>query len=328
MFPSWLVRMARLLALAGVLWLAWLVLAGQWSELRQQPLSLHPRWGTIGISALVVLLTYALLIELWRRLIRAFGDRIGAIAAARVWFVSSLGRYVPGRIWQIGAMAVLARRENVSATAATGSAILNTIVNIIAGMVVSVATGAALLDRTMVDGVGSPTSMRPSEVALLLAAVGVAGLIALPWLLPMTTRLVRRLTRRELNVPSLSPAALWLLVSGHALGWLLYGAAFQLFTAGMLGGATGATTAYIAVFTASYIVGYLALITPGGLVVREVAMVAMLVAAGLTSPAEAAVLAVASRIWLTLLEVLPGTIFLAVDAARPTSPRLPPDRVP
>jgi len=327
------VRLARLGLLAGVVWLVWITLAAQWSDLRSQPLTLQPRWGTILLSAAVVLLAYALLVELWRTLLRAWGERIGIPAAARVWFVSSLGRFVPGRIWQVGAMAVLAGRAGVSPVAATGSAIVNTLVNIATGMVVAVATGAALLDRALVEGGaggagGGVGYLRPSEIAMLLAAAGLLGLFTLPWLLPVLGRMAGRLTRRQVELPRVSPVTLWILVAGHTAGWILYGIAFQLLAGGVLGETTGATTAYVAVFTASYIAGYLALLTPGGLVVREIAMIAALTGAGLTGPAEAAVLAVASRIWLTVLEVLPGTVFMAVDAARPSSSRFHTDRAP
>ena len=55
----------------------------------------------------------------------------------------------------------------------------------------------------------------------------------------------------------------------------------------------------------------------GGTVMREVVMVGLLQAFGLASEPEAWVLAFASRIWLTLLEVVPGLLFLALGAVRP-----------
>ena len=43
-------------------------------------------------------------------------------------------------------------------------------------------------------------------------------------------------------------------------------------------------------------------------------MVLALTRTGMASPADATVLAVASRLWLTLLELGPGLIFLAIGA--------------
>src|SRR5690606_30047561 len=135
-----------------------------------------------------------------------------------------------------------------------------------------------LLDRALVAGGagGGVGYLRPSEIAMLLAAAGLLGLFTLPWLLPVLGRVAGRLTRRQVELPRVSPVTLWILVAGHTAGWILYGIAFHLLAGGVLGETTGATTAYVAVFTASYIAGYLALLTPGGLVVREIAMIAAL----------------------------------------------------
>jgi hypothetical protein len=45
-------------------------------------------------------------------------------------------------------------------------------------------------------------------------------------------------------------------------------------------------------------------------------------ALGLAGPGEAWLLAITSRLWLTVLELVPGLLFLARDAARrPSQPR-------
>src|SRR6185437_3460650 len=95
----------------------------------------------VGISGFIFLATYAILVETWRRMLFAWRSVLGFWSAARIWAISNLGRYIPGKVWQIGAMGVMAQRRGVSAIAATGSAILNTLVNIVAGFVVVAASG-------------------------------------------------------------------------------------------------------------------------------------------------------------------------------------------
>ena len=56
---------------------------------------------------------------------------------------------------------------------------------------------------------------------------------------------------------------------------------------------------------------------PGGIGVREVSMHALLVGAALATPAEATLLVVASRLWLTVLEILPGALLLLAGAPVP-----------
>jgi len=65
-------------------------------------------------------------------------------------------------------------------------------------------------------------------------------------------------------------------------------------------------------------------VVPGGLGVRELAMVAVLTGLGLTGSVEAWLLALASRLWLTALELVPGLLFLARDGVV-RSPSTSPD---
>jgi hypothetical protein len=67
-------------------------------------------------------------------------------------------------------------------------------------------------------------------------------------------------------------------------------------------------------FVASYVAGIIAVFAPGGLIVREAALVAAL---GPTlGGSHAFLLAVASRVWLTALEILGALAVLAAGAGR------------
>ena len=100
------------------------------------------------------------------------------------------------------------------------------------------------------------------------------------------------------------------------VAWLLFGAGFHLLCLALTGVALTSLTASIAAFTASYLAGFLAFFAPGGLGVRELGMQTMLAAYGV-SPATAIVMAGASRLWLTVLEIGPALVFLARKPARP-----------
>jgi hypothetical protein len=102
--------------------------------------------------------------------------------------------------------------------------------------------------------------------------------------------------------------AIWLAAASTTASWLLYGLAFALFAHGISPRATGNATSYIAVYTGSYLAGYLALFAPGGVGIREAALVIAMPRFGLASAADAAVIAIASRLWLTILEILPGLL--------------------
>jgi hypothetical protein len=289
-------------------------LAVDLAHLRTQPLPNAPRWGLVALSGAVFLCGHAVLVHTWRSMLECWDARLPFWSAARVWSVSNLARYLPGKIWNIGAMGAMSRELGVSPVAASGSAILSTLVNVLAGLVVALASGRALLERSA-PGQGA--------VALLIVGVATLGLIAAPWVLPRIAPLVARLARRPVDA-TLPPRAVVYATIGNLAAWLLYGAAFQLFVHGMLGGAPGGYIEYLAAYTISYLAGYLALFAPAGLGVREGAMITVLTYAGLATAPQAALVALTSRVWLTLLEVVPGFLFWAKAATR----RRPPTRDP
>jgi hypothetical protein len=214
---------------------------------------------------------------------------------------------VPGKIWSITAMGVMAQSSGVSATIAAGSSIVVTVLNIVAGFGVILATGSRVL---------SSVDPRLARVALVGVTLSVIGLALAPLLVPRLVAFAARLSGRTWSVPRLPSSAIWLALLANVVAWVLYGIAFRLFCAGILGVATGATPAYIAVYTASYLVGYLVIFAPGGVGFREGAMWTMMPALGLATPAQAALLAATSRLWLTILEIVPGLLFVAYDRLR------------
>jgi hypothetical protein len=128
-----------------VLWFAFRALRTSWGQLRSHPLGRGPSWPWIAASFAIFGVSYVVLIQTWRAIVAAWDQALSFPAAARIWTVSNLGRYVPGTLWPVAAMGVLAQRAGVSPVAATGAAVLSTVVNIAAGFVVVMATGWRLL---------------------------------------------------------------------------------------------------------------------------------------------------------------------------------------
>ncbi|HVF40759.1 MAG TPA: lysylphosphatidylglycerol synthase domain-containing protein [Gemmatimonadaceae bacterium] len=287
----------------AIVWFAISALKGQWRHAGARLSSLTPDWPMIGASAIIVVLTYVLLIDAWRRVVTASGQTLGFATAARIWFVSNLGKYVPGKVWSIAAMTMMARDNAVSGVVAAGSSLLMQLVSILTGIGVVLITGAQALDH-------------PRLAILAAVALGLA-LLATPQILPPLIRYAARVSGREVTVPRLETSTVLMAALRSAISWVAYGVAFQLFVRGLLGSAAGATTSYIAVYAASYIIGFLALFAPGGAVVRESAMVTGILRLGIAGQADAIAIALASRLWLTVLELLPGLGYLAAGRRRP-----------
>lgn len=291
--------------------------AQKWDELRLGAAALRPSWSGLLLASAAVVVGYAILIASWRLLLRTWNSPLGLLDAARIWFVSSLGKYVPGKVWSIGAMAVLAKDAGASPIAATGSAIIMQLVNLAAGFAVVALAGAGdLLAAYPILRVGAWITVAATLVGL---GYGPALLI---WAVRQGTRLLRQPMPA---MPVISRTTLVVVFIANVAAWIAYGIGFGVFWAALLGHGGGISFAALAVYTASYLLGFLALVVPGGLGVRETALTGLLISLRLATPADAALLAAASRIWLTVLEILPGLAFLPGTSLRRRTSSSPPD---
>jgi glycosyltransferase 2 family protein len=303
-------RVAQWLIAAIVIGFAARELAQQWSDVAPALRSLRIDWLVVAASGALVLSTYLLLIEAWRRTLRVWSASVPFPNAARIWFVSNLGKYVPGKVWQIAAMGAMAQRDGVGPAAAIGSSLVVNLVNVIAGFaVIALTAGGEIASAVGVSG--EPGSRGAAALTVLMITIGgVAALVITPFAVPRLASLAARVTGRSFVVPRVPASAIWIAAATTTLSWVLYGLAFGLFAHGVSRAATGNASSYIAVYTGSYLAGYLALFAPGGVGVREAVLVLAMPRFQLASAADAAVIAVASRLWLTVLEIVPGLLLL------------------
>lgn len=292
-------------------------LVANWAAIRQSAAALRPDWVGLLAASACVATGYAILIAAWRMLLRRWNSPLGVRDATSIWFVSSLGKYVPGKLWTIGAMAVLASEAGASPIAATGSSVIMQLVNIAAGFSVVALAGAGDVLAA------SPLLKTASWIVLALTVI---GLSLGPQLLAVAVGTATRLLRRPpVQLPTISRGTLLLVFGANAAAWIAYGIGFGLFWSALLGRGGGVSMAALAVYTASYLIGFLAIFAPGGIGVREAALAGLLVSLRLATPADAALLAAASRIWLTVVEILPGLAFLPGTSLRRRTSNSTPD---
>lgn len=283
---------------------------GNWQSLRAQPIDwqFSPAW--ILASVLLVFASYAILIEAWRRVVLSMGQRLAFLTAARIWFLSSLGKYVPGKVWTVAGAALLAQRAGVDPTVAVGGAIVL--------QALALASGAAVVVMTARETfqVVGPWAVPIAAAVIASSILGVA-LVSSQSLLDRVGRLLPSSWPR---LRAIAPSILALAFIANALAWTGYGVALLLLARGLLPGVVLSLPQAVGVFTCSYLVGFIALFAPGGLGPRESAFILML--AGDIGLKPAVALALASRLLLTGTEVLPAIpLLLRSSASNPPSAR-------
>lgn len=289
---SWWIRALQIVVLIGAGYYLLLQITPHWPAIRERQFAW--RAGPLLLGSVVVLVTLAVLIAAWAASLRWCAVRIHTLDAAKVWFTANLARFIPGGVWQFASLAVMGLRYGVPTTAATATVLLEQIVLLLTGLGVVAAFTPIVLHATW---------WRASLVVALF--LGAATLLLLP-------RVTRRLPSLRLVWSQLRASQLALFALILTVPWLLYGLAFRLLALGLLGEVSGSWGFYIAAFTGSYLAGVIAVFAPAGLLVREAALISVLTP--VVGGGDAVILAVASRIWLTALEIAAGLVVLALPS--------------
>lgn len=263
--------------------------ARNWGPFRALQVSLDVRPGWLILSFLCLALVSVLQIESWRRILAGWAQQLSFARGARIWFLANLGRYVPGKVWSVAGMVVMARQEGVQPWAAAASAV--------AVQALGLGTAAAVVAATITIR-GADSGVRLA-IAVVVAATTI-GVLAWEGAVRRLSRLAGLATEwKALPLRTVFASALL-----TAASWVVYGVAFWLLGLGLgLPGALPAGTA-IGAFALGYVLGLIAFWAPGGIGVREIVL------GGLLTPflglGGAGALTVASRLQLTLTEAAAG----------------------
>lgn len=299
-----------ILFVGAALGFAAVLLADQWEafrSLRRQvggfDWTLGPGWLAAALALATANLAW--MGAAWVHLYRSGGDGLTYGRGIRIWLVTNLGRYIPGKVWQLSGLAVHLRQTGGSGALALSSALGFQLVTLLTGM----GLGAVLLGRGVeVLGLGSWTL--PVLLAVLFLVLLHPAVLG-----RLTTWTARAMGEGgEVEAPRGRPV--WEASGALVAAWLVYGLAFWCFLRGVAGPRSPDLWTATGIFAASYVAGYVVLVAPGGLLVREGAMTALLTAlTPLSAPVSAAV-AVLARIWVTLSELCAVGAAGAATAAR------------
>jgi len=298
---GWL-RAAKIAAMLLVLALIARSIARNWAAFQSVHVTLQPRLGWLAASVGIVLVTYAIQIESWRRMLRGWGQHIPYTSAARAWTIANLGRYIPGKVWSVAGLVVLAERAGVRRSAAAVSAF--------AMQAVVLGTGVVLV------AIATPHATSPILLGgAVLAAIALIGVLA--W--PRTAQWLGALADATTPLPPLPVSAILSSSALMLLSWGTFGLAFWMLIRGLISAATVPIPAAMGMFALGYVMGIVAVFAPGGMVVRDLALVGFLTP--FVGSGGALAVSLASRVQLTLTEVGAAGIALLLKPAGKETPQ-------
>lgn len=322
-----LLRIVQVALLAAVAWGIYRAVAPElaglgWSDVARW----RPRWAPLVASFVLLVGVYVAHALLWRRILTDL--RIGrppVPTTLRIYFLAGLGRYLPGRLWQLAGMAVFSKRAGLAPGSAAAAHVLGTLGFLTTGLFF---LGLTLPDWRTALGAAGGAAPPVGPLALGTAVLVVGGavlwvIVATPLGHGLRTRLVRLAGSRageklgaafEL-ADRIRPADAAAWAGGYAVTWVVLGVAFAMFAAAFVPGAFAAARFLGGTVAVSYLAGLLFVAAPAGIGVREFVMGVLLYQI-MPEPGAALVVSVLSRVWFTAAELAPLGVLALVPALR------------
>jgi len=281
-------------------------LATQWTEVHADLAKLA--WYDVTGAALCAIAGLGCMMLAWRALLADLGSPLPLPAATRVMFVGQLGKYVPGAVWAVAAQVELARDYEVPRRRSATASLVSMATTLVVGLVAAGVT-LPLISASAARHYWWVLAITPLAVACLYPPVIKFGL-------DLVLKTVRRAPlEKSVSVPGMARALAW-----TTLGWLCYGAHAWLLISEFAGHSGHILALSLGAYALAWSVGFLIIFVPGGIGAREVALIAVL--APVMPSASALVVALASRVVMTVGDLVWAGVGLAIGRAR-TAARAP-----
>ncbi|HEV3049574.1 MAG TPA: lysylphosphatidylglycerol synthase domain-containing protein, partial [Longimicrobium sp.] len=268
------------------------LIADNWAQLRGYDWRVNPGLLAASVAAHVAVLAWG--VWVWSRILRHFEHppvRLGVLQ--RIWFLSNLARYVPGKVFQFIAVAQLSRAAGLSGAVLLTSMLVHTGFALLSALLVAAWT----LTGGIVRGVDP---LWPALAATIGAAFAVH-----PAFLNRLLSAIPRLLKKDVirwNAGWMDGLAL---LGLSIVSWGFYGVAYHLFMASLADVPWRLLPQMAGVNALSFFIGYASPL-PGGAGLREISMTGLL--RPYFSDGVAAVLSIAARLWTIAAELIGGSV--------------------
>ena len=289
--PNRRAQTARLAFLALTLAAGAYAVARQWTRVQAGFAELGP---VPLVAALAPALASVVAMMLaWRGLLGSLGSPLRPRPAARIFFTSQLGKYLPGSVWPVVAQMQLGRAYRIPRARSAAAAALAMLVSLSAALVLAAAT-------LPLGGGTNAAGYRWAFAVVPLLLAGLHPKIANP-ALAAVFRLTRRPAVEPLTARTLAETA-----ARSVAGWLLAGAHIWVLAVAL--GATPGRTLLLAIggYAFAWSVGFIIVFAPAGAGIRELILIAVL--QPVLDPGKATVVALASRLVTIIADLVAAAL--------------------
>ena len=222
-------------------------------------------YSSLFIAFFLMLAAAAFYVYLWRLILERLGTALSYRKSYRVFFLSQLGRYIPGQIWGILGLVYLSQKEGVSELISGASVALQLLLQVVSAIIVFIVT---------LPFWGSAHSARDLYVLFAFLPLGLTMLH--PAVVSRGLKLASRLVGQDPMAFDWSYSYLLGQLGLWGVFWLFNGVAYYFLVASIYRSSLPQVPALAGAFAISWVAGFLNLLTPAGLGTMEVTLILLL----------------------------------------------------
>jgi len=296
---KWVSRIGTIIIVLLVVYGMSKIVINGWDEIKTYEWRIDPLY--MALSVIITMGAITLTTKVSHRLLKAFGYRINFWKYSYIYWLANMGRYAPGKVVQVVGMIVLLQREGID------KRVSFSVMTIYQGMFVLVSGITAIL----LVGPSFLNKVSPNFPVWVIIPIAICGIIvSLPKVLNKLLNIVMKILKRDEINYYLSMRDWAIVFIALIVTWLGVAAGFAFLVKALTPISFEQFPFVGGTFLAAYVLGWIVLIAPGGLGVREGIIVLLL--SSMIPAGVAGIVSIASRIWMLIIEIILLAFFTAV----------------
>jgi glycosyltransferase 2 family protein len=265
-------------------------IAKSWNQIPSS--TLVNLWPQLSLYLAFMLVFHIMLASAWHGILKSHGVGCTFGQSAFTFFAANLGKYLPGKVLYVLGRLEFTRQLGVDRLIGLSCFTLEQL------QLTLIATLFSLPAITLALGI--PKTYTPI-VVVTSGILTLLVLMNLHHIMKLANRVLLRYSNRP-DIPALPGLVRLRLLGNYCLAWLIYSASGCLLIESVFGLSPEDFVFVGSAFTAAWLIGFLSVLTPGGIGVREGVLVALLLP--ILGAGEASLIAISTRIIWSIAELV------------------------
>jgi len=304
---SYCVRLVKFLLIVAVIYFVGKKIVSNWEEISGYDWEINP--FLLLLSILLHQIALVIYSKMWSLVIKSFGYNLPLKYAFRISNLVNLGRYIPGKIWSALGAIYLLRPYGIGKGLAFTSWVLTTIFILPPAFLLGF---LALLFYPQTVSYITGLNIWPFIALAITICISIFIIFFPERTTELFNKFLKKIKRPAIDFAFGKKIAIQIFI-GYLIGWIVYGIAFYTFLNSIMRDPGIPLLVGMGSFILAYVIGYLAIFSPGGIGVREIILMAIL--SPYFGPLAAGVAGIA-RIWNIVSEIISALIALSIKPDR------------